>query len=117
MNKKLVTIIASATLLVLPIAAFAIPANGGGTPTGGGALTVNTLIDTLLNFIWPLFMGFAVVMFLISGFQFLTAQGDPGKVDAARQSVLWGVVGVAMGVLAFSLPFIVKTTLGNAGVI
>ena len=109
MNKKLVTILASATLLVLPIATFAVVL--GNTPATL-SLDSQGLVNKVLDFVWPLFMAFAVIMFLLAGFQFLTAQGDSGKVDTARQSVLWGVVGAAVGVLAFSLPFIVKTTIG-----
>ncbi len=110
MNKKLFTL-SSVGLLILPLIAMA-DINAGAAPIPNPGIQVEQLINILLNFIWPLFMGFAVLMFLVAGFEFLTAQGDPTKVAAARQAVLWGVVGVAMGVLAFSLPFVVRTTLG-----
>ena len=57
-------------------------------------------------------MGFAIVMFVLAGFQMLQAQGDPEGVGKARMSVIWGMVGVALGILAFSIPFFVRTQIG-----
>ncbi len=111
MNKKLVTLLSSATLLaVSPMATLAAITSG---PTPGiVSLDANGIVNVVLNFIWPFFMGFAVLMFLIAGFSFLIARGDPTKVETARQAVLWGIVGVVIGLLAFSIPFIVRNTIG-----
>jgi hypothetical protein len=85
--------------------------NPGPTPNTLN-LTVTDIINLLLNFIWPIFIGFAVLMFLIAGFQFLLSQGDPSKIGQARQFILWGIIGVVVGLIAFSLPFIIRATLG-----
>lgn len=69
-------------------------------------------IIQLLKFIWPVFIGLAILMFLLAGVYFLTAQGDPGKLKEARSALIWGIVGVVVGILSFSLPYIVGTTLG-----
>ncbi len=113
MNKKIAIVVASAMLMSLPLLSFAqLDNNQLGTPATDASLNVTDIINIVLNLIWPLFIGFAVIMFLVAGFMFLVAQGDPAKIATARNAVLWGIVGVAMGVLAFSLPFIVKNTLG-----
>lgn len=116
MNKKLGILLASATLLALPAIMLAQNFNAGVAPVANpgspaGQLNVNSVIDVVLRLIWPFFVGFAVIMFILAGFVFLTAQGDPAKVGTARMAVLWGIVGVAMGILAFALPFIVRNTL------
>ncbi|MBX4200790.1 hypothetical protein KW786_01535 [Candidatus Parcubacteria bacterium] len=110
MNKKIAIVASSVMLLALPLATMAF--NAGPTPNSV-QLSVQQIIDIVLNFIWPIFGGFAVIMFLIAGFLFLTSQGDPAKVATARQAVLWGVVGVVVGLIAFSIPLIVRVTLGN----
>ena len=111
MNKKLIIAVSSMVLLALPLAAFAF--NAGNTPNTVETLTVGAIINIVLNFIWPIFAGFAVLMFLLAGFLFLTSQGEEDKIDQARQAVLWGVVGVVVGLLAFSIPAIVRITVGN----
>lgn len=110
MNKKLIALLPSVTLLLLPVAVLA-DIDPGLAP-GAQNLSITQIVNIVLNFIWPLFVGFAVIFFLIAGFQFLTAQGAPDKIATARMSVLWAVIGVVLGIIAFSIPFIVRTTLG-----
>lgn len=98
-------------LLALPLAAFAF--SSGSTPNTVGTLNVTDLINIVLDFVWPIFAGFAVLMFVIAGFYFLTSQGDPTKVATARQAVLWGIVGVVVGLVAFSIPAIIRLTVGS----
>ena len=56
-------------------------------------------------------MGVAVIMFLYSGFLYMTSSGDSKKVRMAHQSLLWAVVGLAVGLIAFSVPGIVRNFL------
>ena len=83
-----------------------------GTAPDTQNLNVTQIINIVLNFIWPIFVGGAVLVFLLAGFLFLTANGDPGKISTARSAVLVGVITVVLGVLAFSIPFIIRSTLG-----
>ena len=107
MNKKLIIALSALTILAMPLAAMAF--DPGVAPTGDSSLTIATIINRILGFLWPIFAGFAVIMFLIAGFQFLMNKPDEG-----RQAVLWGVVGVVVGLLAFSIPYIVRNVL-NVG--
>ena len=109
MNKKLITL-ASTVLLASPMAIFAIAQPT--TPNTLVGFSIIGLVNTILNFIWPIFIGFAVIMFIIAAFYFVTAQGEAEKVGEARQFVIWGVVGVAVGILAFTLPYVVSTAFG-----
>ena len=71
MNKKLVILFSLATLLVLPIAAFAF--NPGSTPAGAN-FDATTILQKILDFIWILFAGMAVIMFIVAGFLFLMSR-------------------------------------------
>ncbi len=111
MNKKIIAAGATALLLAMPLAAMAF--TPGNVPNQVPGITINGLIDIMFGILWPVFIAFAIVMFLLAGIQFFTAQGDADKVNSARNFVLWGVVGMVVALLAFSLPFIVRNTLDN----
>ena len=111
MNKKLIVASVSTVLLALPAVMFAFVS--GPIPNASPGLSVNDLIDLLFGILWPVAVAFSIVMFVIAAFQFFTAQGDPEKVKGARNFVIWGVVGVIVALLAWSIPFIVRNTIGH----
>lgn len=45
----------------------------------------------------------AVIMIVISGFQFITSGGDPQKVTTARQTILYAVIGLIIAAVAQAL--------------
>ncbi len=112
MNKKLV-LAASLALLALPLATMAF--TPGNLPNVITTLSINGLIDIFFNILWPIFIAFAIVMFILGGVKFFNAEGDPDKVVEARNTVLWGIVGLAVAFLAFSIPWIVRNTLTSNG--
>lgn len=111
MNKKLIASAVSAMVLALPSMMLAF--NPGGIPNAVPGLSINTLVDVVFSIIWPVVVAFVIIVFIISAFIFLTAQGDPAKVAQGRLAVIWGVVGVVVALLAWSIPFIVRNTLGQ----
>ena len=44
---------------------------------------------------------------------FALAQGNPEQIAAARSFLIWGVVGVVIAVMAWSIPFIIRNTIGQ----
>ena len=80
---------------------------------GAPILTVvGSLATIVMNATWIIAAAFSVVMFTVAGFKFLTAQGDPSRVKDARDAVIWGTAGVGVIILAWSIIFIVASTLG-----
>ena len=68
--------------------------------------TLNTIINVVIGIV-----GFvAVVMMIMGGISFITSQGDTAKVTKARNTILYGVVGLVVALLAFA---IVNFVLGN----
>jgi hypothetical protein len=90
-------------ILLLPSAAFAQLQWGfaGGYSVGG-------IIGSIRSVLWVIFCAIAVVCFVIAGILFLTAQGQPEKLKAARSSFIWGVVGIVVGIIAYSITTIVS---------
>ncbi len=109
MNKKILTG-ALTTALLLPSVILAF--NPGNQPNALPNLNVNTLIDVLFSILWPIAIAFFIVMFILAAFKFATAQGNPEEVATARRFLIWGIVGVVVALLAFSIPFILRNQLG-----
>lgn len=92
-------------LLILPAITFAV---GFADPVAVPTLT--QFILTVLGIMWKVFVGIAIVFFVLAGIMFLTAMGEPAKITQAKQFVIWGVVGVVVAILAYSIVAII----GNA---
>jgi len=95
MKKLTLGLILLAAVLVAPAVAFAQPSVS--------ISDINNLIDTVKSLIWTVFGVLAVIMFVIAGITFMTAQGDPEKIATARSFFIWGVVGIAVAIIAYSI--------------
>lgn len=77
----------------------------------GPDISFKNVVDAVVSGIWIFFVGIAVVMFVVSGILFLTAQGDPAKLQIARSSVYWGLAGIVVAIVAYSIITIVGNLL------
>lgn len=106
MLKKIYTAATVIGLSALPFIALAqievvpvrpgVPVSVG--PTGAGNLS-NTIIG-LVGWFEVIVWALALVMILFAALQFLTAAGNEEKVTTARRSLIWGLVGIAVALLA-----------------
>ena len=105
MNKqKILTGLVSVAILAAPVLAFAQPT--------GQITSLCALIQKIESIVWMAFGLIAVIAFVVAGILFLTAGGTPEKVQAARSAFLWGVAGVLVGIVAFSIIAIIGSGLG-----
>jgi len=44
-----------------------------------------------------------VIVMIIGGVGYMTSQGDPGKVKKAKDTILYGLIGLIVCVLAFAI--------------
>jgi len=65
------------------------------------------LFKVVSNVFWLIAAAFALVCFVISGIMFMTAMGDPNKLKIARNSVIFGAIGVAVAILAYGVVAII----------
>ena len=102
MNKKK---LALAVLCAAALPLIALGINDPITnPTGVSGITnITTLINSLLSVLWVVFAAIAVIMFVIAGILFLTAQGQAEKIATARSAFIWGIAGIVVGILAYSI--------------
>ncbi|MCX6724284.1 MAG: hypothetical protein NT155_03905 [Candidatus Staskawiczbacteria bacterium] len=101
MNKKISFLILLAVVLVVPVIASA------QLHSYGPAISYMYIVDQLMGAMWIIFSAIAVVCFIIAGILFLTANGHPEKLQSARSALIWGVVGVIIGIISYSIVSIV----------
>ena len=61
--------------------------------------SINTVINVAIGLI-----GFvAVVVIIYGGFQYTTSAGDAAKVKKAKDTIMYGVIGLVVALLAFAI--------------
>ncbi len=75
---------------------------------------ISTIIGNVISMIvWPILFGSVTIMFIYSGIMFATAAGDPSKITSAKKALFFALVGLLVGVIAFSIPTIFSGILGT----
>jgi len=101
--KRILPALALLTILALPVMVLA------GDPNPPQNL--NALIAALKTPIWVIFAFIVLVCFVYAGILFVTAGGNPDKIEKARSAFLYGVVGIVVGVVAYGILAIVVNIL------
>lgn len=60
-------------------------------------------VGNVLNAIYGIIAVIAVVMIVIAGIKYSTSQGDPGKVQSAKGTILYAIIGLAITISAFAI--------------
>lgn len=68
--------------------------------------TINTIISVVLGVLGIL----AVAYIIYGGFMFTTAAGDATKTKKARETIMYGVIGLVVALLAFAIVNFVLTS-------
>lgn len=108
MKKGFISLLAI-ELLISPLAVFA---QEPGVRLGATQPNVVGIMSGIITIFWQFFAGMSVVMFIVAGILFLLSSGDPGKVKTAKDAFLWGVVGIVVAIIAFSILSIVRRAIG-----
>lgn len=61
------------------------------------------LVNNILDFIWPVFVASVIIMFIFSGFMFVTSAGDPGKMKLAKDAFVFAIIGIIVAIFAFTV--------------
>ena len=71
---------------------------------------VNKIINVVIGVLGVV----AVAVVIYGGFLFLTAQGDPGKIKKGKDSITWGIIGLVIALLSWSIINFVLSTAMSA---
>ena len=91
----------------LPPAEYQLPKTG--IPTEGKE--VLSLIELVASWVFAIFVAVSIVFIVMGAFEFVTAQGDPAKITKARQSLIFAVIGIAIALMAFAIPRVVRNVI------
>lgn len=78
---------------------------------------LNVLIVDLLNFLIGAAAILSVAVLIFSGYMYITASGDEGKIEKATKSLTYAIIGLAIAFISVLLVnFVIKDLLnpGNA---
>ena len=82
-------------------------------PEGCNASDFNEIIRLVINAIVFVVGMVAVVMIILGGINYATSQGDPGKVKKGKDTILYGIIGLVISILAFAIVNFVLGALQN----
>lgn len=71
--------------------------------TDQNANLVSTTIPSIINYIIGALAIVAVVVMIIGGITYMTSSGDAGKVKKAKDTILYGVIGLVVCALAYAI--------------
>jgi len=117
--KNLFKKILSTSLLVLPMAALASShTTFRGEQVDANRVTlgnITILVQTVVNFLGSMFFAISAVFILYAGYLYLTAGGEAEKVGTAKTQLIYSLIAIAIGLVAFSATAIVKNFLTTGG--
>lgn len=78
-----------------------------------GEVSVPQLIGRVIQIVLGLSGSLALLMFCYGGLIWLTASGEPGKIEKGKKTLIWATIGIGVLFGAFSLANFVITGLGG----
>jgi len=71
------------------------------------------LIGKVADFVFAAALAVGVLFVLVGAFKYMTAAGDSSKVREAQGTLTYAVIGIAVALLAGSVPAVVSSLLGG----
>ncbi len=82
--------------------------------TVGAETNLQSSIGTILTVVYSIVGIVAVVMVILGGISYATSQGDAGKLKKGKDTILYGIIGLIIVLLAFAITNFVLSSLGGA---
>ena len=94
---------------------FNLTSNGtnGCTNTAGGDSSISHLIKTVVNVVSIVVGAVAVIMIIVGGFRYVTSGGNAEGTKAARNTILYAIIGLVVVALAQIIVHFVLNNVNN----
>jgi hypothetical protein len=118
--------VAAATVLAAPAQAAECGSPNSGDPLAGGAgcsaytgaredlFAPGGIFQTVANTLIFLVGAVSVIFLIIGGLRYVISQGDSKNVTAAKDTILYAIIGIVVAVISFALVNFVITSLNKA---
>lgn len=84
---------------------------------GGNNTDVLSIVNIGINVVLGLIALAAVIMIIIGGLNYTTSQGESAKVKKAKDTILYGVIGLVIALLAFAIVnFVLMNVFSNQSI-
>ncbi|MBP9751596.1 MAG: hypothetical protein KBD19_01915 [Candidatus Moranbacteria bacterium] len=80
--------------------------------TGLSAASPGSIIVKVVNWLMGIIGIIAILMFIVSGWMYLTAAGDEKKTETAKSNITYTIIGVAVALTAFIIVRLVANLMG-----
>jgi uncharacterized membrane protein len=105
----------SATLVTSPV--FAVVEQGADSARGSGQPAMlfgdGGIFSTITNVLLFIIGAVAVIMIVIGGLRYVLSGGDSKQVEAAKNTIMYAIVGIIVALLAYAAVNFVTTTFTN----
>jgi len=75
------------------------------------ATSVPALINRVVNYVFWIAVVLAPLMILVGAFYFMTAAGDPKRVETGKKVILWTIVGLAVILFSRGIISVIRSIL------
>ena len=115
------TLMVLAGLAVMPQVAYASPksevtkgidAAGSAGTCGDHECTLGDSVKTVTNVLLFIIGAVAVIMIILGGIRYVTSNGESAQITAAKNTILYSVIGLVVALLAYA---IVNFVIGQFG--
>jgi hypothetical protein len=70
----------------------------------------NSSFATILQIVFGIAGGVALIIFMLAGLKYITSRGDPSAVAKAKNTILYAIIGLIVTAFAFTIvTFVVKS--------
>lgn len=91
---------------------IALAASGFNNPLGTGVTTVSGLLTKIIKWILGISAFLAMLALVVGGVRLIISFGNPSGVSAAKNNILWAVIGIAVIMLSYAIITLVSDLLG-----
>lgn len=75
----------------------------GGNNKGNNASDFTKLIKNIINVLLFLIGAIAVIMIIIGGLRYVTSAGDASQTKAAKDTILYSIVGLVIAIMSYAI--------------
>ena len=83
--------------------------------TGLSSASIQTILTNVGSWLMGIFAILAIIAFVISGIQYLTSTGDTEQIEKAKNSAMYALIGVIIGLSGFVIIQAISRALDGTG--
>ncbi|MDD3734944.1 MAG: pilin [Candidatus Pacebacteria bacterium] len=76
------------------------------------ANTIEEVLENIASAIWRIVTPLSAIMLIWAGIQYMTAQGQPDKINQAKNSLKYAIIGIIVALIAGSIDALILAILG-----